>query len=626
MRSWILHSYATSPIIFTMMVAFLTVDANAAITGKGRDRMADYYHRAALRIMDDTSKEGNVRISWDYNTYQEMTSFNVSNGGGTETNLYYPRIKRLSDGSLLMSCSNQRYGPDIYTRRSEDNGKTWSDALMVREHFKARSTVGEDDKIFVNPDFIELKDGRVLLAYQWRYKLGYGDIPNTNENCGMEIVFSTDKGKTFSKPREVYRGRAWEPAFLQLPSGEIQMYLTSSQEVVNKVSYPRTVVIRSFDGGETWQGKRLASYRDNEAISRTIDDRYAFDGMPTAVWLDDNNGIAVPLEVWHSKLVVDQTPIIIKTDANVNWHGDQKKILEKGGPDYPYKKQVNNDLWGYGPYCTKLNTGEVVVLCNGTYKGVQGIWTLIGDKKADNFRFATSPFTGHWGSIDYIGDGRVLATATVDYVDEKGTNRSKVLLMQGRLNYSKIIQKGEPPMPSPTEFNRERNGYWFLGKASAASVFTDFGYTNDNLIFSTYLFDKNIAAFTTENSDASVVLFSRSNGGTTQNYKFAVNAAGKYTIYREENYSWHLIEKGVTKDIKISGTINNEKDEDLGFCAKVKVDWKLLGGTPAPGEVFRAHLRHFYKTKATEKPLSILEDMEGENSDYPGEWLRLILK
>ena len=575
----------------------------------------------------DGSNEGNVRISWDYHTFQEVTSVYVANKHTIEPNLYYPRVKRLSDGSLLMTFSNHHFGWNIYARRSDDNGKTWSDAQLLRAHFKTTSTVGDDEKVFVNPDFIELKDGRVLLAYQWRYKNGYNDIPHTNMNCGIEIMFSDDKGKTFAAPREMYRGRCWEPSMLQLPSGEIHMYITSSQDVVDNVSYPRTVVIRSFDGGETWQGKKLASYRDAETISRTIDERWSYDGMPTAVWLNDNNGIAMSVEVWSGKLAVDQTPVIVKTDADVNWYGNQEKITKEGGPEYPHKKQLNKDFVGYGPYSAKLGTGEVVVLSNGTYKGEQGIWTFIGDRKADNFRFATSPFKGYWGSIDYIGNNRVIASGTVNYVDSANADRGKVVLMTGRLNYSKGIEKGDLAMAPLKNFDRENNDYWFLGKLTQASVFTDFGYTAKAFIMGTYYFDNNIVAFTPENSDASVLLLSREGkSGKQDNYKIVVNATGTYLVYREENYSWRLIHKGITNDIEVDGTVNQEDDKDLGYSAKVSIDWDLLGGTPTAYDTFRAHLRLYYKDKAIEKPLSQVEDMAGENSDYPQEWLRLFFK
>ena len=114
-----------------------------------------------------------------------MKSVNVQNAGFVEENLYYPRIKRLSGGALLMSFENDHFGWDIYVRRSEDNGKTWSDAALLVKSAPATSSAGEDTKVYVNPDFIELEDGRILLAYQWRYKKGYNDLANTNNNCGI---------------------------------------------------------------------------------------------------------------------------------------------------------------------------------------------------------------------------------------------------------------------------------------------------------------------------------------------------------------------------------------------------------------------------------------------------------
>ena len=520
---------------------------------------------------------------------------------------------------------NDHFGWDAFVRRSEDGGRTWSDAQMVRQRFDARSSAGADQMVFVNPDFVELQDGRILLAYQWRYKKGYNDIAHTNENCGVEIMFSDDKGRSFSEPRNIYTGRCWEPAMLQLPSGEIQMYITDSNETLNGVSQPCTILIRSFDGGRTWQGKESCSYRDGEIISRTFDERCTADGMPSGVWLDDDYGIAVPLEVWSGKYKMDQTPVVVRTDAATNWRSDQS-IRSEGGPEYPRKKQLNKDFVGFGPYSTKLPTGEMIVLSNGVYKNVQGMWVFIGDKRADNFRFATSPFVGYWGSIDYIGNDRVLGTGTFRYPDGE-RSRGGVRLMVGRLNRAKTVAKGDLAMTPVGEFDRENNDYWFLGKETAASVFTDFGYTDDCFIVATYLFDENLVAFTPENSDAPALLLARrSAGGGWDTYKILVNAEGRWLVYREENSSWRPVAKGRT-EVDLQGTVNDAGDTDLGFGARLCIGWELLGGKPAPGEELRAHLRHHYKETVKEGPVfALVEEAEGENSDYPGEWLRITLK
>ena len=387
------------------------------------------------------------------------------------------------------------------------------------------------------------------------------------------------------------------------------------------MSAPQTVVIRSFDNGKTWQGKECCGIDDNEVISRTVDSRSTYDGMPSGVWLNDNNGIAVPMEVWHGKYVVDQTPVVVKTDPETNWRRDLEKIRKTGGPDWPMKKQVNKDFYGYGPYSTKLGTGEMVILSNGQYKGKQGIWTFIGDKTADNFTNATSPFDGYWGSIDYIDDNKVLATGTVKYSEDNVT-RGMVRMEIGRLNYSKKLKKGDVRMSGIREFNREINDCWFLGHSFDSYLFADFGYTDSCLTFISYLYDSKITALSTENSDAPEILIARFGG---PQYKAVVNANGDYVIYVEDNISWKKIAEGRTSDVEIAGTVNDDTDIDLGYAVSLRIPWNLIGGKPSRGEVIKAHLRHHYKAKTSEKPAWSIEDVEGENSDYPAEWLSLTL-
>ena len=73
-----------------------------------------------------------------------------------------------------------------------------------------------------------------------------------------------------------------------------------------------------------------------------------------------------------------------------------------------------------------------------------------------------------------------------------------------------------------------------------------------------------------------------------------VNAKGKYVLYRSENWSWHKIDAGVTGDLEVSGTVNDDSDKDLGFSVKVRIPWDKIGGAPARGEVIKVHLRRHY--------------------------------
>ena len=573
---------------------------------------------AACANSSGSATGDDVRISWDGSTYQELSRLTLTDGT-VSPDLYYPRVKRLSDGSLLMSYMDDHYGWNSFVAKSYDEGRTWTDAKCIRKRHPGVSSVGDDEVVFVNPDFIELKDGRIMLAHQWRFKSGYNDLPHTNENCGIEVMFSSDKGLTWTDAREVYRGRCWEPAMLELPSGEILMFITDSQNVVNNMSCPKTVVIRSFDGGATWQGKPSCTWEDVEGISHTRDSRFGYDGMPSGVRLEDGS-IAVPLEVWSGKYVVDVTPVVVKTGADGNWNLDQEKLLREGGPDYPAKKQVNKDFRGYGPYCTRLESGEMLILSNGDFKGESGIWVFAGDRKGDNFHHATRPFDGYWGCIDYIGNDEVFASGTFKYQAE-GKTRGRLHLMKGRVNRSLEISRGGLEMPTLESFAPDA-AWWFLGKKFPSSVYASFGYTHEALEFGAFVFDEKVSAYTVENSDAAVLVFARGEDV----YKVAVNARGCWTLYELERWSWHLIGSGEDAAVQLAATINNDADKDCGFSAKVSIPWSMIGGTPHKGEILRAHLCRMYKNASSEKPAAIFEELEGENGDYPSEWLSLTLK
>lgn len=541
-----------------------------------------------------------------------------------EQNLYYPRVKQLSDGSLLFVFENDHYGWDIYSAKSIDGGATWTPAQLIRHSYPEASTVGEDKKVFVNPDFIQLASGRILLAWQWRYKQGYSDLPNTNENCGVEMVTSDDQGLTWSEPREIYRGRCWEPAFLELPSGEIQMYITDSQQIRNNRSYSCTAVLRSFDGGATWQGKEVAQKDDIEPISRTKWNERGMDGMPTAVRVADGS-IVVPLETWSGNEVYDTSPITVRTTAAENWHVDGVSIRENGGPGYPLKKQVNKDLKAFGPYSCLLTTGEMIVQANGRYRDVQGMFTLVGDRNGDNFGLVSTAFDVpgcYWGSVDCLNENELFSTATVRYPDpETGKDRGKVLMKKAWINRSRTIEKGDLVMQPLREFKPE--GLWMLGRLFPSKVYADFGFTTESFQLGAYVFDKYLASYSPENSDAVQILLARAGLGE---WKITVNAKGDYTVYELDGFSWKpLVWEYDKAYVELVGSVNNSADEDLGYSAKASIPWSLIGGRPCLGEELRVHLRHLHKTVDKVKSRLEVEDIEGENVDYPGEWLKVVL-
>lgn len=586
-----------------------------------------------------------VRISWDKSSFVEMSEVNVANAGYVEHTLYYPRVRQLSDGSLLMSFMNHKFGWDIYVRKSYDGGKTWTDATLIRQSHPGVSPLGKDIMSFVNPDFIQLRSGRIIMAYQWRYLDAYHDFSVTNENCGLELVYSDDCGLTWSEPREIYRGRCWEPAFLELPTGEIQMYLTDSSTIEGDHTLTCTGIFRSFDGGMTWQGKELCRPSDIEPISSTVIRGRRLDGMASAVQLE-NGGIICPLEVFSHIRIQDQTPVVVQTTAEANWVGDNQKIRLEGGPEYPWKKELYRDFYGFSPYCCILPTGEPIVASNGRMNGDDyRFWVFVGSKDSFTYEYPTSPLIkGYWGMVSYIGNNKVLAGISQEYKknpaisdnrttispDSRGWKNPadnigcKINLKRGYLNYSKILTKGDEPMVPVSEFDRDTTDYWFLGRNTGSSLFQDFGYTKEHFILKSYIFDKKITAYMAPNSDASALLLHREGKGT---WKIVVNAVGRWQVYELDRNSWHLTAEGTEADeIEVAGTVNNNTDEDYGFKVKLNIPWNLIGGRPGRGEVMKALQRHHYKDHNKEKPAWKYEDAEGMNVNYPSEWLSITLK
>jgi hypothetical protein len=70
------------------------------------------------------------------------------------------------------------------------------------------------------------------------------------------------------------------------------------------------------------------------------------------------------------------------------------------------------------------------------------------------------------------------------------------------------------------------------------------------------------------------------NGGTsmqTDDYKFFVNVNNIHTDSQKYDTSW---DSGITKDVLVSGTINNDADTDTGYVIEVRIPW--AGWVSAP--------------------------------------------
>jgi len=316
-----------------------------------------------------------ARIRWDSSTLTLI-----------QRNAIYGRMVRLPDQNVL---SIYERAARVYTRLSRDDGRTWEDE---------RAVAAFEFGTAANPEVAVLGNGWLIAAYNER--------PNDGvHHFAIRVLTSRDNGETWSDPRLVYQAGTdngtgcWEPSFLVLPWGELQIYFA------NEYPYPDTTeqeitMLRSFDDGETWGEPVRVSRRDGRR-----------DGMPVPVML---NGISVAIE--DNGLSGTFKPVIVRTDLEDNWqsaHVDAGSDRRWSALEIPLAPAV----YGGAPYLRQFPTGETVLSIQSGEGRARGntldfsrMAVYVGDNQARNFTNRSFPFdvpenaNGLWNSL-FIKNG-----------------------------------------------------------------------------------------------------------------------------------------------------------------------------------------------------------------------------
>jgi hypothetical protein len=195
----------------------------------------------------------------------------------------YGRIVRLDDGRT--ACAYDRRGR-MWFRPGDKDAEHWDEPILVAE---------DPDCWLTNADLLVLRDGTLLYAWNERpreaVRLQHQHLPpgRLTRPFLIRMARSTDRGRTWSAPRTIhtagpsYEDGCWEPAAIQLPSGEVQVYFsdesrfpdTTEQEIARR---------RSNDGGVSWGPEERVSFRAGHR-----------DGMPAPLVLSDGR-VAVAIE------------------------------------------------------------------------------------------------------------------------------------------------------------------------------------------------------------------------------------------------------------------------------------------------------------------------------------------
>ncbi|HWK58592.1 MAG TPA: sialidase family protein [Parapedobacter sp.] len=351
---------------------------------------------------NDTLVPSGIRIEWDQNTLQRLAPQD-------ERQLRYagyPRVKRLSDGTVIAVYEAQGNTELIW---SGDSGKTWSEPTITFHGHTHSDTHGNEVRInMANPEFIELGNGDWLVACNHR--------PTKPEVAPFAIAVarSNDRGKTWHKPQVIYeaeprfRDGCWEPAFLQLPDGTLQVYF-ANEKPYTSTDEQEISMLASMDNGYTWS-----------SIARTVSFRPGRrDGMPVPLVIGDEILVAI-----EDNKVGQFKPYIVRTSIADNW----KEPVGAESPmrEYALRDPLPEDVYAGAPYLARLATGEVL-LAYQTTRGRSTDWekstmeVAIGDKEGRNFQKISRPFPvppdreAKWNAIALWDENTVVATSATNF-------------------------------------------------------------------------------------------------------------------------------------------------------------------------------------------------------------------
>lgn len=351
--------------------------------------------------------DNGARIVWDH---PSMVKISEECGG-------YSRVIKLQDGSYM--ATYEACNGNIVIRRSYDGGLTWPKDMeqrIVPTYFVPTSK-GNVAMRPAMPFLCQLEDGTILCANNFCPQTP-GLVPYS-----IAVSRSVDNGKTWTPREIVYEGGCifedgcWEPAILQLPDGEVHLYIAN--EAPYSTSNKQEIsFFTSTDSGKTWSRDfRTASIRSTGR-----------DGMPCPCIFDDEIVIIVE-DIFH----VELKPTTVRCKVSEKW---STPVTDNSpGRDYNVTN-IPLDKYAGAPYIVKLYSGEAVISYQ-TVDNPEGITSMdvaIGDKHARNFGRRTQPFGNLVGNSSMWNSLCVLDEYTIGAVGAlSGTNITWPVLKRGHV-------------------------------------------------------------------------------------------------------------------------------------------------------------------------------------------------
>lgn len=553
-----------------------------------------------------------IRIAWDARTRQRVFDGPAS----------YPRMIRLQNGNLLASVESRG---GSYALISRDDGNSWSDPKQV--------AAPQDSIIAAAPSLLKLKNGTVLLAYNTRPPM---DNAQASRRFGIKVKASTDGGHTWEERSTVLKAGVessrgvWEPAMIQLPSGEIQLF------VANEYPYPDSddqeiSMFRSTDQGMTWS--------DFETISYRVGHR---DGMPAPRQLNGDNGIAVAIEDNGIGGGGDFKPAIVWTESVEDaWaSGPIRGTSERRWRALSEEARLPATVYGGAPYLVQFSSGETLLSFQSN-KGRSGDWqqstmvVSIGSEEAKAFSRLSYPFDvpagrrALWNSL-FIKDERTVTalTATTAY----NPSHQEFYIIDGYRIPEPHVSKGEVAVDGNAS-----EEVWSKATTMQAGAYTDkvveakMAWSEKHLYVLFHVYDgwtKSTDGLS-EDDDAvwlSLATDKLSEDGLVQGaYRVRVEAGGDHTLAASEEGEWDSIsdDSGVRVQVSDPSPYTSDAFSGKVYLIEVGIPWEQVGGQPPVGQGWGVNIG---LVNAGAQGGSVTrESIAGNRPQRPGTWSKSTL-
>jgi len=514
--------------------------------------------------------EDGIRISWDFRTAKKVT------------NGVYSRIHAINNGQWAIVYSD---GPDVWIRKSSDNCNTWSNQILVAHNDGYNNT---------NAELVRLANGWLIYAWNGR---------PMNENTVPYIIktkISKDNGQTWIDERLVYtadvtfQNGCWEPAMMQLPSGEVQLFFANENPYRNNFDQEISM-FRSQDNGLTWTNYTTTSYRQGFR-----------DGMAVPVRLLNNKGMVYCIE--DNGLNGNFKPTIIYSSNEDNW---TKGAALWNSPrrwgalrsDYA----LGSPVYAGAPYITQFPSGETILSIQSSEGRTSGDQAMpqvyLGSDEAKNFSRKSTPMpwlpaagNALWNSLTIINDTTVILSTSVNAPGVAGG----IWTVRGT-----IIKPMNAPKAVISVDGTGSEPEWalassvFLGSQTESNLTAKIAYDDQNLYILCDVKDKNLwaespsIAWDDDGIEVYIDPQNKSCAGTCPGmYKLLINI-GARTLYDKVNAAnafetW--TPKNLNYKIKTNGVVN-DNTEDVGYVIEASIPWSEIGGKPLANAGWGIHFK-----------------------------------